>query len=63
MVREYDDTSEHNPDDAVLPTAEEAIYRVFEDAQRHIREINVAASSVDADESNRSTSVTFADFA
>ena len=61
IVREYDNFSEHNPDDAIRPTAEEAISRLLEDAQRQTRGINIAAGSIHVNESNRTASVSLDD--
>ena len=60
-VREYDDHSEHNPDDALRPTAEEAISRLLEDAQRQTRRINVAAGPINVDKSTETASVELGD--
>ena len=61
MVREYDDHSEHNPDDAICPTAEEALSRLLEDTQRQTRGINVAAGPINVDESTGTASVELGD--
>ena len=61
MVKEYDDFSEHNSSDAVRLTAEEALSRLVEDAQRQTRGINVAAGPINVEEDTGTASVELAD--